>query len=151
MKKTIGVLGGGQLGKMLFEAGSPTNVKYVFLEKSSDCPASLVCTNQIVGSLQDGNKINDLAKNSDVLTYEIEHVNVEALADLEKKGTPVFPKPTVLSIIQDKGLQKQYYADNEVDTLDFITAKVYSCSTRKNIMNCWQLMMKVFQVNTGML
>ena len=122
MKKTIGVLGGGQLGKMLFEAGSPTNVKYVFLEKSSDCPASLVCTNQIVGSLQDGNKINDLAKNSDVLTYEIEHVNVEALADLEKKGTPVFPKPTVLSIIQDKGLQKQYYAENEVDTLDFILA-----------------------------
>ena len=122
MGKTIGVLGGGQLGKMLFEAGSPANVSYVFLEQTTDCPASLVCSNQVLGSLQDATQINVLAATADVLTYEIEHVNVAALAQLEKEGTPVFPKPAVLSIIQDKGLQKQYYADNEVATLDFTLA-----------------------------
>ncbi len=128
MGKTIGVLGGGQLGKMLFEAGSPTNVSYVFLEKAKDCPASLVCSNQVLGSLQDSEQINVLASKADVLTYEIEHVNVEALTEIEKNGTPVFPKPSVLSIIQDKGLQKQYYADNDVSTLDFTLA------TRDNLL-----------------
>ncbi len=124
MNKTIGVLGGGQLGKMLFEAGSPLNINFTFLEKSEGCPASLVCSNQVVGSLQDPIKINSLAKNADVLTYEIEHVNVEALEQLEREGTPVFPKPAVLSIIQDKGLQKQYYTDNGVVTLDFTLATI---------------------------
>ena len=122
MNKTIGVLGGGQLGKMLFEAGSPLNINFTFLEKSEDCPASLVCSNQVVGSLQNPTKINSLAKNADVLTYEIEHVNVEALEQLEREGKPVFPKPSVLSIIQDKGLQKQYYADRDVSTLRFTLA-----------------------------
>ena len=122
MNKTIGVLGGGQLGKMLFEAGSPLNINFTFLEKSEGCPASLVCSNQVVGSLQDPIKINSLAKNADVLTYEIEHVNVEALEQLEREGKPVFPKPSVLSIIQDKGLQKQYYADRDVSTLRFTLA-----------------------------
>lgn len=130
MGKTIGVLGGGQLGKMLFEAGSPSNVNYVFLEKAQDCPASLVCSNQVLGSLQDSEQINVLASKADVLTYEIEHVNVEALLELEKNGTPVFPKPSVLHIIQDKGLQKQYYADNEVDTLDFTIATIDNLSSK---------------------
>jgi 5-(carboxyamino)imidazole ribonucleotide synthase len=124
MNKTIGVLGGGQLGKMLFEAGSPLNINFTFLEKSEGCPASLVCSNQVVGSLQDPIKINTLAKNADVLTYEIEHVNVEALEQLEREGKPVYPKPSVLSIIQDKGLQKQYYTDNGVATLDFTLATI---------------------------
>ena len=119
MGKTIGVLGGGQLGKMLFEAGSPTNTSFTFLEKSKDCPARLVCQNQLVGSLQNAEDIQLLATKADVLTYEIEHVNVAALAQIEKDGTPVFPKPSVLSIIQDKGLQKEYYANNGVATLDF--------------------------------
>jgi 5-(carboxyamino)imidazole ribonucleotide synthase len=122
MSKIIGVLGGGQLGKMLFEAGSPTNVSYVFLEKTNDCPASLVCSNQVLGSLQDSDQINVLASKADVFTYEIEHVNVNALASLEQQGKSVFPKSSVLSIIQDKGLQKEFYAKNQVDTLDFTLA-----------------------------
>jgi 5-(carboxyamino)imidazole ribonucleotide synthase len=124
MGKTIGVLGGGQLGKMLFEAGSPTNTSYVFLETNYECPASLVCKNQVIGSLQDEIKIKELGSLSDVVTYEIEHVNVEALLTLEKSGIPVFPKPSVLTIIQDKGLQKEYYADNGVATLDFSIATI---------------------------
>ncbi len=124
MGKTIGVLGGGQLGKMLFEAGSPTNTSYVFLETNYECPASLVCKNQVIGSLQNEIKIKELGSLSDVVTYEIEHVNVEALLALEQSGTPVIPKPSVLTIIQDKGLQKEYYANNGVATLDFALATI---------------------------
>ena len=124
MGNTIGVLGGGQLGKMLFEAGSPTNTSYVFLETNYECPASLVCKNQVIGSLQDEIKIKELGSLSDVVTYEIEHVNVEALLALEQSGTPVIPKPSVLTIIQDKGLQKEYYADNGVAALDFSIASI---------------------------
>ena len=71
LNKTIGILGGGQLGKMLFEAGSPLNLKYVFLEKSADCPARLVNQNQVIGDLKDGKKINELAVKADVISYEI--------------------------------------------------------------------------------
>ncbi len=130
MTKTIGVLGGGQLGKMLFEAGSQTNTSFIFLEKSKDCPASLVCQNQLVGSLQNAEDIQLLATKADVLTYEIEHVNVAALVRVEKDGTPVFPKPSVLSIIQDKGLQKEYYANNGVATLDFALATIKNLSDK---------------------
>lgn len=119
LHKTIGILGGGQLGKMLFEAGSPLNIKYSFLEAKDDCPASLVCKNQTVGSLKDADKIRSLAEHADVLSFEIEHVNVDALAEVEKAGTPVYPKPSVLSIIQDKGLQKNFYKDHDIPTLDF--------------------------------
>lgn len=130
MSKTIGVLGGGQLGKMLFEAGSPNNVNYIFLENTSECPAALVCKNQVHGNLQDNTKINELAQIADVLTYEIEHVNVQALANLEKEGKLVLPRPSVLSIIQDKGLQKEYYANNGVATLDFALATIKNLSDK---------------------
>ena len=129
MQKTIGILGGGQLGKMLFEAGSPLNISYTFLEGKEGCPASLVCKNQLVGSLQDAEKINALAKKSDVLSFEIEHVNVDALKELEAQGKTVIPKPDVLSIIQDKGLQKQFYDDHHVPTLDFTVVSVEDLST----------------------
>ena len=127
MNKTIGVLGGGQLGKMLFEAGSPMNNHYIFLEKTEDCPASLVCQHQVLGSLKDTDKIKELSSKSDVLTFEIEHVNVEALLDLEKKGQSIIPKPAVLSIIQDKGLQKDFYTQHGIPTLE------YKNSTSENL------------------
>ena len=119
MKKTIGVLGGGQLGKMLFEAGSPMNTNYVFLEKTENCPASLVCEHQILGSLNDEDKIKQLGDLSDVLTFEIEHVNVDALIELEQTGKLVIPKPNVLSIIQDKGHQKDFYSTHNIPTLPY--------------------------------
>ncbi len=119
INKTIGILGGGQLGKMLFEAGSPMNLNYQFLEKSSDCPASLVSNNQVVGGLKDEAKIRELAQLSDVLSYEIEHVNVDALEALEGEGKLVIPQSSVLRIIQDKGLQKAFYAKHQTPTLAF--------------------------------
>lgn len=112
----IGILGGGQLGKMLMESFSPTNARYTFLEVSEDCPARLVCSNQIKGSLYDVSAIEELSKQSDVLTYEIEHVNIEAL---KSSSIPVIPYPSVLEIIQDKGLQKEYYTGVGAQTLPY--------------------------------
>jgi 5-(carboxyamino)imidazole ribonucleotide synthase len=119
LNKKIGVIGGGQLGKMLFEAGSPLNIDYTFIEKSAGCPASLVCANQIVGGLQDADAIEKLAERCDVLTYEIEHINVEKLLELEAKGVEIIPSPKVLQVIQDKGLQKEFYANNDLSTLPY--------------------------------
>jgi 5-(carboxyamino)imidazole ribonucleotide synthase len=134
-KQSIGVLGGGQLGKMLFEAGSSSNISYAFLEITTDCPAALVCRNQVTGSLQDESKIRELAAISQVLTYEIEHVNVAALVTLEKEGTPVFPKPTVLSIIQDKGIQKEFYNRNNIPTLPYVLSHT---SDLKQALSVWR-------------
>ncbi len=132
-KLTIGILGGGQLGKMLFEAGSPLNNSYVFLESSSTCPASLVCSNQVVGSLMDGNKIAELAEKCDVISYEIEHVNIDALAKLEENKKAVFPKSEVLKTIQDKGLQKQFYSKNNIPTLEYVVSS--SNELKENVLN----------------
>lgn len=126
VSKTIGILGGGQLGKMLFEAGSSLNLSYIFLENNPTSPASLVCNNQVVGSLQDEESIRTLATKSDVLSFEIEHVNVAALKQLESEGKQIIPKPAVLSIIQDKGLQKDFYSENDIPTLDYQIASLDS-------------------------
>lgn len=123
LNSKIGILGGGQLGKMLFEAGSPLNINYSFIEAKKDCPAHLVCKNLILGSLQDEEKIKELAAKSDVISFEIEHVNVGALQRLEEQGKKIIPQPGVLSVIQDKGLQKQFYKDHNIPTLDFQLAE----------------------------
>lgn len=132
---TIGILGGGQLGKMLFEAGSPMNNSYRFLEASANCPASLVCKNQVIGSLMDAEKIIELAKKCDVISYEIEHVNIDALTQLEEQNIPVFPKSSVLKTIQDKGLQKQFYSKHGIPTLQF---EISTSSELKDKIDNWK-------------
>lgn len=119
-KTRIGVIGGGQLGKMLIESTQPMNVEYNILEASSDCPSFRYATEFIEGSLMDADKIKELAAISDVLTYEIEHVNVQTLKELEANGTRVIPSASILEIIQNKGRQKQFYADNNLATSHFI-------------------------------
>ena len=105
--KTIGIIGGGQLGKMLIEAGKPWNIKYAILE-TENAPASSISDIHIHGELNDADKIFELAKVSDVLTYEIEHININALHALEAAGKTIIPSPKILEIIQDKGLQKLF-------------------------------------------
>lgn len=119
LKTPIGVIGGGQLGKMLMEAGSRLNLKYTFLEKNSACPASLVCKNQVIGTLFEEDKILEVASLSDVITYEIEHVNVDTLAKVEASGKQVIPTSDVLKIIQDKGNQKQFFENHGIETLPY--------------------------------
>jgi 5-(carboxyamino)imidazole ribonucleotide synthase len=120
LKQKIGILGGGQLGRMLIEEALRLNVQVNILESSKSCPCFHLANTFIEGALTDEIKINELAAISDVLTFEIEHVNTEALIKLEDAGKTIIPSPRVLQIIQDKGLQKQYYTENHVPTAPFV-------------------------------
>lgn len=121
MDKKIGIIGGGQLGKMLMEAGIKWNLNFNVLDQNSEQEAICkeLAKHRIEGSLHNTQKIKELAALSDVLTYEIEDVNVNALCDLEKEGYRIIPYTKVLNIIQDKGCQKDFYIENNIPTVDF--------------------------------
>lgn len=119
LKKRIGVLGGGQLGRMLIEESMRLNLHFNILEADSNCPCAAYANTFIEGSLMDEAKIIELANCSDVLTYEIEHVNTEALLKLEAAGKTIIPSPRILQMIQDKGLQKEFYAKNDIKSGKF--------------------------------
>lgn len=116
----IGVIGGGQLGKMLIEASRPWNVKYTVLENDAHCPASAVADSVLQGSLKDAEAIRKLAEDCDVLTFEIEHINSDALLELEHAGKTVIPAARALKTIQDKGIQKLFYREHAIPTAEFV-------------------------------
>ena len=115
----LGILGGGQLGKMLIEAASDWNIQCHVLDPDPDCPCALLAANFVCGSFKDYETVYQFGKNLQKITIEIEHVNVEALFQLEKEGKEIFPKPEVLKLIQDKGKQKMFYEDNGLPTANF--------------------------------
>ncbi len=118
----IGIIGGGQLGKMLIESSRPWNVKNTVLENDAHCPASLVADKVITGSLYDAEKIRQLAAETDVLTFEIEHINSDVLETLEAEGKQIIPSPRILKTIQDKGLQKTFFAKHQLPTAPYVLA-----------------------------
>ena len=118
-KIRIGIIGGGQLGMMLLQEADKSNASYTILEGSTDCPAKPYTDNLIVGSLKSPEAIRELASVSDVITWEIEHIDVETLIQLELEGKTVIPKPQILKMIQDKGAQKQFFQDNQIPTAPF--------------------------------
>jgi 5-(carboxyamino)imidazole ribonucleotide synthase len=89
------------------------------MDPDKDAPCKTIASSFIVGQLTDYDQVMAFGKDKDVMTVEIEHVNVQALADLEKQGVRVFPQPRVLAIVQDKGLQKQFYVENNIPTAPF--------------------------------
>lgn len=116
----IGILGGGQLGLMLLQPAIDWNLDCTILDPAADAPCSKINTKFQQGSLQDFDTVYQFGKNLDVLTIEIEKVNIEALEALEAEGVKVYPQPSVIRIIQDKRIQKQFYKDNELPTADFV-------------------------------
>lgn len=115
----LGVLGGGQLGRMLIQDAISLNIPVHTLDPDADAPCKAVSHTFTHGSLQDFDTVYAFGKKADVLTIEIEHVNVDALEKLEAEGLPVYPQPAVLRIIQDKGLQKEFYRANNIPTAPF--------------------------------
>jgi 5-(carboxyamino)imidazole ribonucleotide synthase len=106
--ETLGVVGGGQLGRMLAEAAAPLGVEVVVLDPTPDCPASPVARDQIVGDFDDENGVRELAARTDYLTYEIELADPDLLeAVVEEYDVPVNPDPQTLRTIQDKLVQKR--------------------------------------------
>ena len=117
--KKIGVLGGGQLGKMLCLAAANWDFKICILDASPDYPAGPVCSEFTTGDFNNYDDVMAFGQDKDILTIEIEHVNTDALRDLEKAGKKVCPAPAILDIIKDKGLQKEFYRENDIPTADF--------------------------------
>jgi 5-(carboxyamino)imidazole ribonucleotide synthase len=118
-RKKIGVLGGGQLGRMLGQAASPLDLHISFLDTSRSFPAGTVCKEFVEGDFNNYAHVMAFGADKDVITIEIEHVNTDALRDLEAQGKAVHPRPAALEIIKDKGLQKQFYAENGIPTSPF--------------------------------
>ncbi|WP_083882517.1 5-(carboxyamino)imidazole ribonucleotide synthase [Fibrisoma limi] len=120
MTPTIGILGGGQLGLMLLQASIDWNLRVHVLDADAEAPCRHLCTQFTQGSLTDYDTVYQFGQAVDVLTIEIERVNVDALEALEREGKRVFPQPSVIRTIQDKRLQKQFYRDHGLPTADFI-------------------------------
>ena len=115
----LGILGGGQLGKMLLQKAADYNLECHILDPSADAPAKAYAHYFVQGSFNDYDTVYSFGKNLDVITIEIEHVNVDALIKLESEGVKVYPQPHIIKTVQDKGLQKQFYQENKIPTSSF--------------------------------
>ncbi|PWJ58417.1 5-(carboxyamino)imidazole ribonucleotide synthase [Dyadobacter jejuensis] len=120
LSSRIGILGGGQLGLMLLQAAIDWNLDIHILDPDAHAPCKSIAPHFQQGSLQDFETVYEFGKNLDIITIEIEKVNVEALEKLEKEGKKIYPQPAVIRKIQDKRIQKQFYADHNLPTADFI-------------------------------
>lgn len=116
----IGILGGGQLGRMLLQAAANYPVETFVLENDDECPAAHLCHHFIKGDIKNFDAVYAFGKNLDALTIEIENVNIDALEKLESEGKKIYPKPAVLKTIKNKILQKEYYKKFEIPTSDFV-------------------------------
>lgn len=113
------MLGGGQLGRMFIQEALNYDVHVHCMDPDPNAPCKTIASSFTVGSLTDYDQVMAFGKDKQVVTVEIENVNVNALHDLEKQGIAVFPQPRVLAIVQDKGLQKQFYTDRDIPTAEF--------------------------------
>lgn len=115
----LGILGGGQLGRMLIQESINYNVTTFVLDPDKDAPCKDICKKFVHGSLTDFETVYKFGKEVDLLTIEIEKVNVDALDKLEKEGLKVYPQSRVIRLIQDKGIQKQFFKENDIPTAPF--------------------------------
>ena len=118
-KKTIGILGGGQLGKMVLDVSNKWGLDVFVLDPDKDCPSSKLCKKFFEGDLMDYNIVVEFGKLCDIITIEIENVNVEALKYLESVNKKVYPQANVIQSIQDKSNQKKFYQNNGIPTSSF--------------------------------
>ncbi len=115
----LGVLGGGQLGRMLIQSGIDFNVQFATLDPDENAPCKSLGEFHH-GTLTDYDTVVDFGADCDVITIEIENVNTKALKQLQSQGKKVFPQPEIIELIQDKRLQKKFYQDNAIPTAGFI-------------------------------
>lgn len=116
----IGILGGGQLGRMFIEEASRYDLNIAVLDPQSNASCATLSTSFTVGDFKDYSTVIQWAEDKEIITVEIENVNLEALFDLQKMGKKVFPQPEVLAMIKDKGLQKLFYQEHKIPTAPFV-------------------------------
>lgn len=115
----LGILGGGQLGRMLIQEAINYNLTTLVLDPDADAPCKHIANKFECGSITDFDTVYNFGKRADIITIEIEKVNIEALEQLEKEGKQVFPQSRVIRLIQDKGIQKQFFKENDIPTAPF--------------------------------
>lgn len=136
LNKKIGILGGGQLGRMLIQAGLDLNLNFSVLDPDAQAPCSGIApfTN---GKLTDFDTVMRFGAACDLITIEIENVNTKALEELQRQGKQVFPQPEVIELIQDKRLQKEFYKKHNIPTADFVlTENRADVLKNKNFLPC---------------
>src|SRR5210317_2079882 len=116
---TLGILGGGQLGKMLLQETRKWDIQTKVLDPAKDAPSRLACNHFEQGDLMDYETVFNFGKTVDLLTIEIENVNIDALEALEKEGITVYPSSDCLRSIANKGTQKLFYTDHQIPTAPF--------------------------------
>lgn len=116
----IGVLGGGQLGRMMIQSAIDLNLEIKSMDPDPNAPCKSLATEFVNGDITDFDQVMAFGKSCDIITVEIENVNIEALETLEKEGKKVYPQPHALKTIKDKGIQKQFYLDHDIPTSDFV-------------------------------
>ena len=131
-KQKIGILGGGQLGRMLIQAALSYDVDFYILDNDPNCPCKDICHFFEKGSLLDFEMVYQFGKKVDILTIEIEHVNADALALLEQEGVKVIPNASAIRTIQNKALQKIFYQQFHIPTADFIITETIE-EIKKNL------------------
>lgn len=124
--KKVGILGGGQLGRMLLQAAANYPVETFVMENDANCPAAHLCHHFTKGDISNFNDVYNFGKGLDAITIEIESVNLDALEKLEAEGVKVYPKPAALKIIKNKILQKQFYKANEIPSSEFVITQTQS-------------------------
>lgn len=112
----LGILGGGQLGKMILSETRKLDIQTLVLDPSEEAPGRFACNTFYKGNLMDFDTVYQFGKMVNLLTIEIENVNLDALDQLEKEGLAVFPSPKTLRLIQNKGRQKDFYVENNIPT-----------------------------------
>ena len=117
--KKAGILGGGQLGRMLLQVAANYPVETYVMENDTECPAAHLCHHFTKGDITNYDDVYQFGKNLDSITIEIESVNIEALKKLESEGVKVYPNPAALEIIKNKIIQKQFYEKHDIPTSKF--------------------------------
>lgn len=115
----LGILGAGQLGRMMIQEAISYDIHVHTMDQNPTDPSASIATTHTVGDIKNYDEVLAFGKDKDVISVEIENVSVDALKELEANGVKVFPQPRVLEVIKDKGLQKQFYLDNDIPTSAF--------------------------------
>lgn len=119
-QQTLGILGGGQLGRMVIQSAISYNLDVHILDPDANAPCRSICQKFVQGNLKDYDTVYAFGKDCDVITIEIEHVNTEALEQLVADGKKVFPQPELIRLIQDKRVQKTFYQEHGIPTAEFV-------------------------------
>lgn len=135
----LGILGGGQLGRMIIQEALNLDIDIHILEPDANAPCSRIASSFTCGSITEYESVYNFGKTMDTISVEIENVNIEALKQLEKEGVRVFPQPRVLELIKDKGIQKEFYAKAGIPTAPFkLLASDSPTSELENLLPCVQ-------------